>query len=94
VAVAHLTFQPGSSTGWHRHPGPTTVTITAGELTISDRACRSRTFVAGDTFVEEGPPRHMAVNTSDTVTETIVTFFVRRGAPALTIPATAPPCAD
>ena len=94
VAVAHLTFQPGSSTGWHRHPGPTVVTITAGELTITDRKCRSRTFEAGDAFVEEGPPRHVAVNTADTITETIVTFFVPRGAPALSIPASAPGCAD
>jgi quercetin dioxygenase-like cupin family protein len=94
VAVAHLTFQPGSSTGWHRHPGPTVVTITEGELTITDRMCRSRTFEAGDTFVEDGPPRHIAVNTGDTVTETIVTFFVPRGAPALSTPASAPGCAD
>jgi quercetin dioxygenase-like cupin family protein len=94
VAVAHLTFQPGGSTGWHRHRGPTVVTITTGELTIIDHRCRSRTYEAGDTFVEPGPPRHVAVNTADTTTETIVTFFVPRGAPALTIPAAAPRCAD
>jgi quercetin dioxygenase-like cupin family protein len=94
VAVAHLTFQPSGSTGWHRHPGPTVVTITTGELTITDNKCRSRTYQAGDTFVEPGPPRHVAVNTADTTTETIVTFFVPRGAPALSIPAAAPRCAD
>jgi quercetin dioxygenase-like cupin family protein len=93
VAVAHLTFQPGSSTGWHRHPGPTVVTITTGELTVTDGKCRSRTYQAGETFVEEGPPRHVAVNTADTATETIVTFFVPRGAPALSTPASAPKCA-
>jgi quercetin dioxygenase-like cupin family protein len=94
VAVAHLTFQPSGSTGWHRHPGPTVVTITTGELTITDNKCRSRTYQAGDTFVEPGPPRHVAVNTADTTTETIVTFFVPRGAPALSIPAAAPHCAN
>ena len=94
VAVAHLTFEPGSSTGWHRHPGPTVVTITTGELTITDRKCDSRTFEEGDTFVEEGPPRHIAVNTGDSTTETIVTFFVPAGAPALSIPTSAPGCAD
>ena len=92
VAVAHLTFAPGASTGWHTHPGPTAVTITTGELTVTDRHCDTRTFEAGDTFVEEGPPRHMAVNSADATTETIVTFFVPRGA-ALTIPAAAPRCA-
>jgi quercetin dioxygenase-like cupin family protein len=94
VAVAHLTFKPSGSTGWHRHPGPTVVTITTGELTITDNTCRSRTYQAGDTFVEPGPPRHVAVNTADTTTETIVTFFVPRGASALSIPAAAPPCAN
>lgn len=92
VAVAHLTFAPGASTGWHMHPGPTVVTITTGELTVTDRHCDTRTFQAGDTFVEEGPPRHIAVNTADATTETIVTFFVPRGA-ALTIPVEAPRCA-
>ena len=92
VAVAHLTFAPAASTGWHKHPGPTAVTITTGELTVTDRHCDTRTFEAGDTFVEEGPPHHMAVNTGDTTTETIVTFFVPRGA-ALTIPVEAPRCA-
>ena len=94
VAVAHFTFQPSGSTGWHRHPGPTVVTITAGELTVTDNKCRSRTYRAGATFVEQGPPRHVAVNTADTTTETIVTFFVPRGAPALSIPAAAPRCAN
>ena len=93
VAVAHLTFQPSGSTGWHRHPGPTVVTITTGELTITDNKCRSTTYHAGDTFVEPGPPRHVAVNTADTTTETIVTFFVPTGAPALSIPAAASRCA-
>jgi quercetin dioxygenase-like cupin family protein len=92
VAVAHLTFKPGASTGWHRHPGPTVVTITTGELTITDRRCRRQTFEAGDTFVEEGPRRHLAVNTAGTRTETIVTFFVPRGA-ALSSPASPPACA-
>lgn len=94
VAVAHLTFQPSGSTGWHRHPGPTFVTLTTGELTITDNKCRSRTYRAGDTFVEPGPPRHVVVNTANTTTETIVTFFVPKGAPALSIPTAAPRCAN
>lgn len=93
VAVAHLIFQPGSSTGWHQHPGPTVVTITTGELTVTDSECRSRTYPAGSTFVEEGPPRHVAVNTADITTETIVTFFVPREATALSLPVPAPKCA-
>jgi quercetin dioxygenase-like cupin family protein len=94
VATAHLTFAPNASTGWHRHPGPTVVTLISGELTVTHSKCRTETFEAGDTFVEEGPPRHLAVNTGDTTTEVIATFFVPQGAPALTTPAPAPSCAD
>ena len=94
VAVAHLTFAPGGSTGWHRHPGPTVVTVTAGELTVTSRHCRHHTYTAGQTFVEPGPLRHLAVNTADTTTETIVTFFVPTGAPALATPASTPRCAQ
>lgn len=94
VATAHLTFAPGATTGWHRHPGPTVVTLISGELTVTDRECEAETFEAGDTFVEAGPPEHLAVNTGDTATETFVTFFVPEGAPALTTPAAAPSCAD
>jgi quercetin dioxygenase-like cupin family protein len=93
VAVAHLTFAPGASTGWHRHPGPTVVTVTAGELTVTSRDCQQHTYSPGQTFVEQGPRRHLAANTADTTTETIVTFFVPTGAPALTTPASAPRCA-
>jgi quercetin dioxygenase-like cupin family protein len=94
VATAHLTFAPGGSTGWHRHPGPTVVTVTAGELTTTDRFCKSKVYEAGQTFVEQGPRRHVAVNTADTTTQVIVTFFVPRGAKLLLTPASPPACAS
>jgi quercetin dioxygenase-like cupin family protein len=93
VVVARITWAPGASVGWHTHPGPTVVTVITGELTVTDRHCDARTFEPGDTFVEEGPPRHLAVNTGDTTTETNVTFFVPRGAEAVTIPVERPWCA-
>ena len=92
VAVAHFTFAPGSSTGWHKHPGPTVVTVTTGQLTVTSRRCVRHTYTAGETFVE-GPRRHLAVNTSTGTTESIVTFFVPTGSDALTIPSRVPRCA-
>jgi quercetin dioxygenase-like cupin family protein len=94
TALAHLTFAPGASTGWHRHPGPTVVTVITGELTVTERDCGTEVFEAGQSFVERGPDRHMATNTGGTVTETHVAFYVPTGAPALTIPAAAPACAN
>lgn len=94
VATAHLTFAVDGSTGWHKHLGPTVVTMITGELTVTDRKCRTEVFQAGDAFVERGPRRHLAVNTAGTTTETTVTFYAPEDAPALTVPAAAPACAD
>jgi quercetin dioxygenase-like cupin family protein len=94
VAIAHLTFAVDGSTGWHKHPGPTVVTVISGELTVTDGKCRTKLYEAGDSFVEQGPRRHLAVNTAGTTTKTNVTFFVPQGAPALTVPVAPPTCAD
>lgn len=93
VATAHLTFAPGASTGWHKHPGPTVVTVTAGELTVTSRRCQRHTYEAGEVFVEKGPQAHLAVNTGTGTTESIVTFFAPAGAEALTTPTRVPRCA-
>jgi quercetin dioxygenase-like cupin family protein len=94
VAVAHATMPPGSFFDWHRHPGPTVVTVTAGEFTVTDRHCKTSVYEAGQTFVEVGPLRHKGANTADTTTELIVTFYMPRGAKAPLIPASPPACAS
>ena len=44
-------------------PGPTVATVTTGELIVTSRRCVRHTYTAGETFVEEGPRRHLVVNT-------------------------------
>ena len=90
VVIAHLTFPPGATGGWHRHPGPTVVTVTVGSLTTIDRDCVRHVYTAGQSFVEPGSARHAALNTSTTTTETMVTFFVPAGTAQLSTPATPP----
>jgi hypothetical protein len=52
----HVTFQAGGGTGWRTHPGPALVTVKAGQLTLHRaKGCRTRTFSAGQTFLEYGP---------------------------------------
>jgi hypothetical protein len=63
----------------------------AAQLTL-DRAkgCRSRTFSAGQTFLEFGPQDvNLTRNETGAVTETVVTFLLPVGAP-ITIDAPAP----
>jgi quercetin dioxygenase-like cupin family protein len=56
VATVHVTFQPGGGTGWHVHPGPALVTVKTGQLTLHRaKGCTTRTFAAGQTFLELGP---------------------------------------
>lgn len=50
-------WQPGGTTGWHTHPGPTFVIVTAGTVTryeADDPNCTPHVYSAGMTFVERG----------------------------------------
>jgi quercetin dioxygenase-like cupin family protein len=91
VATVHVTFQPGGTTGWHVHPGPALVTVKTGQLTLHRaKGCRTRTFSAGQTFLEFGPADvNLTRNETSAVTETVVTFLLPVGAPT-TIDAPAP----
>jgi hypothetical protein len=91
VATVRVTFQPGGTTGWHVHPGPALVTVKTGQLTLHRaKGCRTRTFSAGQTFLELGPDDvNLTRNQTGGVTETVVTFLLPVGAP-ITVDAPAP----
>jgi quercetin dioxygenase-like cupin family protein len=91
VATVDVTFQPGGSTGWHVHPGPALVTVKTGQLTLHRaKGCLTRTFTAGQTFLEFGPADvNLTRNETGGVTETVVTFLLPVGAPT-TVDAPAP----
>jgi quercetin dioxygenase-like cupin family protein len=81
--VEHLTFEPGGTTGWHVHPGPVLVIVTAGSVTkYSADDCTAQTYTAGQAFVEKGPKdENMVRNDGSVNAETIVTFITPPGAP-------------
>jgi hypothetical protein len=64
-------------------PGPALVTVKTGQLTLHRaKGCRSRTFGAGQTFLELGPEDvNLTRNETAAVTETVVTFLLPVGAP-------------
>jgi quercetin dioxygenase-like cupin family protein len=90
-AVAALTFQQGSSTGWHSHPGVVLVTVQSGALQLFDRKCRKEVVEVGESFEEEGGT-HLARNVRTKDAVVYVTFIVPRNTPAdgLSIPEQAP----
>jgi cupin domain len=57
IVVRQHDYAPGSSTGWHTHPGPVFITVTKGELTYyeaDDPGCTPHTVDAGQGFVDTG----------------------------------------
>jgi hypothetical protein len=67
VVVRRHDYDPGSTTGWHTHPGPVFVTVTQGTLTFyeyGDRKCTPHVVSAGEGYVDNGRG-HIARNETD-----------------------------
>jgi quercetin dioxygenase-like cupin family protein len=57
VYVTRHTFQPGQHTGWHTHPGPSLITVVAGELTVYEAdspTCTPIIYHTGESFTDIG----------------------------------------
>lgn len=92
VAVQTISFPAGSSSGWHRHPGPVFILVTKGTIRFyegDDPTCTPIEKSAGEGFLDRGEHAHIARNESDRAAETAVTVFAPQGAP-LKIDADAP----
>jgi quercetin dioxygenase-like cupin family protein len=57
LVVRQHDYLPGSTTGWHRHPGPVFITVTKGTLSYylyDDPDCTRVEVPAGKSFVDDG----------------------------------------
>lgn len=56
LVVRQHDYLPGSTTGWHQHPGPIFVTVVSGTLTYYelDDPCTPHVVTAGQSFVDTG----------------------------------------
>ena len=79
TVVQRTVLAPGGHTGWHSHPGPAMVLVTAGALTLysaDDPSCAGRTYSAGQAFIDRGQGHvHIGRNLGDTNTELWTTFL-------------------
>jgi len=79
-------WQPGGSTGWHTHPGPSLVIVTAGTLTVydgDDPGCAPHVYTptGNNSFVDVGGGDvHMIKNEGSVEARTIAVQFVPAGA--------------
>ena len=76
IVVRQHDYQPGSTTGWHSHPGPIFITVTRGTLTYyeqDDPACTPHVVSAdspNNAFVDTGHG-HVVRNLSGQVAQDI-----------------------
>ncbi len=57
IVVRRHAYAPGSSTGWHTHPGPVFITVVEGEVTFyeyDDPTCTPVVVKAGQGYVDTG----------------------------------------
>jgi Cupin domain len=57
IVVRRHDYVPGSTTGWHSHPGPVFITVTQGQLRYydyDDPNCTPHVVSAGHGFVDDG----------------------------------------
>jgi quercetin dioxygenase-like cupin family protein len=85
--VQQNTWQPGGSTGWHTHPGPSFVIVTQGSVTAydgDDPTCTPHVYTAGtasNTFIDPGDGHvHIVRNETGDVAQTIAVQLIPAGA--------------
>ena len=81
--VVHYTVTPGGFFGWHSHPGPVFVHITAGTMTFEHDDGDVVVYPAGTGFVDFGDV-HNARNRGNENLEIIAFFLTPAGAPIRT----------
>ena len=78
--VQDVSFAPGGTTGWHKHPGVLLLSLTAesGSVDWYDAKCEKHVYNAGDSWTE-GTTLHDVVNNSSLNAHFIVTYIVAKG---------------
>ena len=82
--VLRNTIVPGGTFGWHSHPGPSLVIVTAGTATFylgDDPTCTPHVVQApGGTFVDGGNDVHLVRNEGAINLVTVVVSLIPQGA--------------
>lgn len=83
VHVTRNEIAPGGQSGWHTHPGPSLILVTAGEVTVydgEDGTCSPTRYRAGEGFVDHGEGQvHLIRNESQAAAETVAVQFLPTG---------------
>lgn len=89
-------WQPGGTTGWHRHPGHSLIIVTAGTVTTyesDDPSCTPHNYTVGQGFVDEGGDHvHVIRNEGAIEARTITVQLIPAGAVRRTDAGASPDC--
>ena len=84
VYVTRNAIAVGGNSGWHTHPGPSLIIVTAGEITAyrgDDPSCTPTRYHAGEGFVDPGDGQvHILRNESDALAETVAFQIIPKDA--------------
>ncbi len=92
VALMWDTLELIKRTPWHYHPGPTFVTVQQGQITFQESDCSTRTYTAGQSFVEGGSDNIGRAQNTGTTPATVYVLFVTPVGSPMTFPVTGPAC--
>lgn len=70
-------YAPGSSTGWHTHPGPVFITVLEGAVTFydyDDPSCTPKVVKKGEGYVDTGHG-HLGRNEAGAAAKDVTVFF-------------------
>jgi quercetin dioxygenase-like cupin family protein len=75
-ATIQITWAPGTSSGWHHHPGVVLVSVVSGSVRVYHSDCEFTTYSAGDAFVEASDQAHLVRNDGSVEAMAYATFIV------------------
>jgi hypothetical protein len=83
IVVRTHDYAPGSSTGWHTHPGPAFITVVEGKVTFYDRddpTCAPKVVSKGEGYVDTGRG-HVGRNESEAPAKDVTVVIAPVGLP-------------
>ena len=81
IVVRQHDYGPGSTTGWHSHPGTVYITVTQGQLTFyhyDDPTCTPHVVTAGHGYVDTGHG-HIGRNETDQPAQDVSVIIAPEG---------------
>lgn len=95
IVVRTHDYAPGSSTGWHTHPGPVFITVLEGKVTFyeyDDPTCTPKVVSKGQGYVDTGRG-HIGRNESEAPAKDVTVIFAPVALPFRgELPAHSPQC--